>query len=421
MNLPTPLRSLLLCPLLLLAACGSNDTATTTTAGGGTTPPAASVPPPVATPPDYWPTTAWQTATPESHGFQTGALTNLATEAEAALPYYTSLLVIKDGYIVHESYHSTSNEPVSNVDSVHHLWSVTKSVTSLTVGRAWTLGAISNLDVTAGSVFPGAVFTGMSADDRRRQITLRHALQMRSGQAWNEKAWLTTTNDPMLRGQAGLVSGCPVDSYVTLCAILQQPSAYTPGTVWNYDTYDTYLVSAFFTGITGSKLNYYAAMNLFVPMGIPITAPSSWSDIGAYTFGGGLLYLRSRDIAKFGLLMMYGGKWEDTQLVSSQWLDMSLAAQGSGQIARFDSVTQQPSGSLPFDIRYGLQWWLKMSSSMTGTDAISAHGLAGQFVHVFRDKGLVIVVTCDSADKVSDRGTAINNFLQTHVLDKLAI
>lgn len=419
--MPSPTR-LLLQPLLLvvLAALGAchDDRA-----------PAPTTPPPAAVEatPDYWPSAAWQTASPESQGFAPGALDTLAADAATALPYYTSLLVIRNGWIVHESYHDAPDEP-SGVDTPHHVWSITKSVTSMTLGRAWTLGDLTDLDVTAESILPASVMETLPPGDARRGITLRHALQMRSGLAWNENAWLLNPaagRDPLMRASMGLDPTCPAGTYLLLCSIVQQPLAYAPGTVWNYNTYDTYLVSAFFSGITGKSLNQYAADELFTPLGITFDVANDWANLpDPLTFGGALLGIRSRDLARLGMLMLYDGKWDGTRLLSPEWIALSTTAQGAGHVALFDAggeprpiTTDDPE----VDIPYALQWWRVTGPGLGGTPSLSARGLGGQMMHIFRDKELIILITCDSADIASDRSTPINDFLKTRILDQLVL
>lgn len=390
---------------------------------------------PVASAPDYWPTTAWQTAAPESHGFDSGALDTLANDAATALPYYTSLLVIKDGYIVHESY---NNE--SDATTRHDVWSVTKSVTSLTLGRARTLGDLAipagitdksdALDLTVADVFPTAAISSLAADDERRDISLRHTLQMRSGLAWNEEAWLLNDavgKDPLLNAFSD--PNCSTaGTAILLCSILQRPRVYEPGSAWNYDTYTAYLISGFFTGITGESLNSYASTNLFTPLGITFDAATDWPNLPApYTFGGGLLKMRSSDLAKLGMLVLYNGQWDGQQLISREWMDMSLQAQGLGKIAAFDEVTGEPFDeegnplSDDGDIRYGMQWWRSSTPAMTSDDAITAIGLYGQVMAIKKENGLVIVLTCadGGAEEARDRYDEISQFIATHITDKL--
>lgn len=412
-------HGLLLTAFLGLAGCDN---------GAKSPPPDA--PPPVAEAPDYWPTAAWQSASAVDHGFTAGAFDTLAADAARELPYHTSLLVIKDGWLIHESYNSTPNV-TSTADTKNHVWSITKSVTSMTFGRAKTLGdlrvpdgmaATDVLDLTTGDIFPASVMDTLPADDLRKKISLRDVLQMRSGLAWNEPAWLlndTAMKDPLLRALYGMDPACPFDSYVIACSILQQPLAYAPGTVWNYNTYDSYLISTFFTGITGHSLNQYASDNLFSRLGI--SADTEWPNLpDPITFGGGLLQIRSRDLAKLGMLMLYDGRWENDQLIARDWLTLTTASQGPGLMATFDT-TGEPAAAAPQELYYGMQWWTK-TGIMTGDDSLTARGLGGQFMHIFKDKGLIILITSDAdsyPETLPVRSTQINDFLKTNILDKL--
>lgn len=393
--------ALLLGTILALTSC-NKDTAS-----------APVVSAPAANFPDYWPTAGWQSDAPESHGFTMGAFDTLAVDAAAAMPYYTSLLVIKDGWLLHESYHTTASEPTSDASTLHNVWSVAKSVSSMTVGVAWTQGAINNLDVTTGDMFP-QFMTDFAADDPRRNIRLRDALQMRSGYQWND-AWLFTLKNPMFAPSAD----CNSDDTVTLCSILRQTQTAAPGTVWNYNTMDSYLVSAFFNSLTGQVLGQYAATHLFAPLGISAdTQWGAWPDTSNYTFGGGLLGIRSTDLAKLGMLMLYDGQWDGKQLIAKDWIDSSLAPIGIGLVTTYDSMGD-PSGTSSSDIRYGMQWWRKTGPGMEGLDAISARGLGGQQMHVFKDKGLIVLITCDSDDLTGPRSAAINAFMQSRIISQL--
>lgn len=417
------LRHVACFPLVLslaLAGCRHDDAPAAATPGGDT--------PPAAIAPDYWPAAGWQTTTPETQGFAPGALDTLAADAASTLPYHTSLMVIRNGWVVHESYHDTPDVPAVTDTTRHVLYSVSKSVTSLAVGRAWTLGDLDTLDATVEDTLPAGVVATLPDGDARRDITLRHALQMRSGLRWNESSWLLSLNNPMIRVGAGLEPACPKNGNATLaagdsvlCGVLQQPTAWTPGTVWNYNTYDTYLVSAFFQHLTGESLGAYAGTHLFTPMGISFDPATDWQEVptpGTYTFGGAGLTLTTRDLGRIGLLALYNGEWNGTRLVSEEWMNLALAPQGDDQVAAFDGAGI-PSGSTAAYIPYGLQWWRVTGPGLGGLPSITARGLGGQNVHVFREKELVIVLTCDDA-QLSGRDTEIQDFLRVHILDQLA-
>lgn len=422
-------RGLLLASLLGLSACG-DDSRWPFSAGETST---DATPPDTAdASPDYWPTEDWQTGSEDEHGFTAGAFDTLAADAATALPYHTSLMVIRDGWIVHESYNSPGDTPI-DANYKHHVWSITKSVTSMAVGRAHTLGGLTvpdgidkanALDITTEDIFPDGIMSSMAADDARRHISLRHVLQMRSGLAWNEPAWLmnqTAMKDPLLRLLLGtLPADCPLDSGIVACAILRQDLAYTPGTVWNYNTYDSYLVSTFFTLITGQSLNQYAVTNLFAPLGISTTT-SDWINLPApTTFGGGLLNIRTRDLGRLGMLMLYDGKWENEQLIAPDWIALSTTPQGNGLIATFDE-NGDPGTPLPLNLEYGLQWWTT-TGVMSGDRALTARGLGGQFMQIHKDKELIIIITCDEGsyqETLPYRSSQIEAFLKNRVVGAL--
>lgn len=419
-----PLRAhLLVIPLLLLGGCLDDQT----TAGGARhtpAPPAA----PTAIAPDYWPTEGWQPASADAQGFLPGAFDTLAADAASALPYHTSLLVIRNGWLLHESYNGLNDDTgaPNDADSLHHVWSISKSVTSLTVGRALTRGDLQwpQLEATVGDSFSAAATNGLAAGDPRLGIRMLDALRMRSGLGWNEpEHLLRITTDPFFRTALGMEPNCPAGPDQLLCGVLQLPSAYAPGTVWNYNTYDTYLVSGFFTrllaaGAPQRLLADYADAQLFAPMGVD-AAQTDWRVLTAdYSYGGGLLHITSRALAKVGLLALYGGKWGEQQLIDPEWMALSLQAQGNGKVASFDG-SGNPAGSTTRDIPYGLQWWRVTGPGLDGLPSISARGLGGQMLHIFPDKELVILITCDD-NFTDDRSAAVNTFLQDRILAALA-
>lgn len=400
--------------LVVLAACHDNGS------DGGA--PAASIDHLAL--PEYWPTSSWQSASPQSHGFQRGAFDTLDDDIAAELPYLTSLMIVRDGYVLYEQY----QKPLivaGDVDenTIHNLWSVTKSVTSLTLGAAVQQNdlAMTDLQTTVDDVF-SSLITDLPLDDARRQIRLLDTLQMQSGLAWNEQKDLISLRNPLLFPN----SSCVDDDTALLCSILHFSFSHAPGTVWNYNTNDSYLTGAFFYALTSWSLRDYADQYLFVPMGISfvedqwINAPNSETN-SAYTYGGGLLGLTTRDLAKLGMLALYDGVWDGQQLVSQDWLALSRTPIGNGLVATFlgDGSETTPTND---DIAYGLQWWLASGPGFDGLEALSARGLGGQYILVFGDSGVVIALTCaySLGQNTDGRGEEVANFIQTHVLDKIS-
>jgi CubicO group peptidase (beta-lactamase class C family) len=93
---------------------------------------------------------------------------------------------------------------------------------------------------------------------------------------------------------------------------------------------------------TGQPLDEFARANLFEPLGISAV---EWKRVKGNTDAGGGLRLRPRDMAKIGQLVLAGGRWNDRQIVSRNWTELSTAPQLEG--------TDNQS--------YGYLWWLGLS------------------------------------------------------------
>ena len=493
----------------------------------------------IAAQPAVWPAPDWQAAAIEAHGFPADAFDTLDADLAADLPFVTSFMVIRDGYILHETYQTpsdrivaysnadnyfvwripnmgyqriswvdetatpvtfqmhipaadpaiavwmppfpgreftltrvesgapggmevagvwtgsgdvfgifcydvsltplpffltlTSNRifyhcgtPAVDVDTAHSLFSVTKSVTSLTYGAAWQNGLIdfSALSTTVNNAFSDLI-TDFAADDLRRDISLLDVLQMRSGLEWNETKDLTGPNNPI----ANPDPNCANDETVTLCSVLRMPLAYAPGTVWNYSEPDSYLAGAFFHYLTSQSLRDYAGQYLFSPIGITFDS-SQWVNVPvtpantAYTHGGAGLFLRTRDVARLGLLTLYDGCWNGRQILSYDWLQQTQTPIGAGL------ALMELDGNLDFepplvvDIQYGLHWWLTTGPFFSGAPLLNARGLGGQFIYVFKDMEMVIVVTSNvlSAPIITNftnQSASIWDFVQINIMNKM--
>ena len=87
------------------------------------------------------------------------------------------------------------------------------------------------------------------------------------------------------------------------------------------------------------------------------------------TFGSFSLFLKPRDLAKFGQLLLQNGKWNNQQLIDSAWIDEATQAHVNS------SLVGGP---------YGDHFWIYPAAFVC-----AGHG--GQRIMVFREKNLVIV------------------------------
>ena len=222
----------------------------------------------------------------------------------------------KEGPLNHDvhgpyNYFNTEFHPFYRGSDLHTMQSVSKTVTSITMGIAMTRKEFPvDLDTPILKFFDGHTIANL--DDRKRRITLRHLLTMTAGLEWHEDL---PYDDP--KNSADVMEA----SHDWVQYVLDQPMASDPGSVFVYNSGATQLLSHIFRQVTGEKVDEYAAEYLFKPLGMRYQwklSPTGLPD----TEGG--LYLSSRDLAKIGLLFLGNGSRDGKQIVSADWVKDSV-------------------------------------------------------------------------------------------------
>ena len=122
----------------------------------------------------YWPTTGWQTSTPEQQGMDSEKLAEALDFLQEEDVNIHSLLIIRNGYVVTDAYFY----PFAN-GSVHDVASVTKSFTATLIGMAISEGHIAGVEQPVLEFFPER--TVANVDANKKAMTLEDLLTMRSG------------------------------------------------------------------------------------------------------------------------------------------------------------------------------------------------------------------------------------------------
>lgn len=92
-----------------------------------------------------------------------------------------------------------------------------------------------------------------------------------------------------------------------------------PGTHYQYDTGNPYVLAALIQRTTGISLRSYAHLKFMKQIGI-INAP--WPDcLQGITNGGSALMLTTKEMALFGQLLLQKGKWNDEQLIPADYIE----------------------------------------------------------------------------------------------------
>jgi CubicO group peptidase (beta-lactamase class C family) len=302
-----------------------------------------------------------------------------ARAAAGALPRLHGLLVSHRGQPLFEYYaKGFSAGRLANIKSV------SKSIIATLVGIAIERKLIGGVREPIVRWFPEL---RKDPDPRRQAITIEDLLTMRSGlestSGGNYGRWVTSRN------------------WVRFA--LERPMVSDPGTSMEYSTGTSHLLSAILTRASGKTTHQFATDVLARPLGITL---ARWPrDPQGIYFGGNEMLMTPRQMIAFGELWLNRGRTNAVQVVPADWVDTSCRPRTR---SRWDS-----------DREYGYGWW---SQSFNGHLACFAWGFGGQYIFVFRELDLVIVVT--SASTVSDerRGyrRQLFDLLETHVLPPAA-
>jgi parallel beta-helix repeat protein len=324
---------------------------------------------------DYWPTAGWRYSTAEEQGMNSTKLEEMMTCIRNENFKFDSVVIVRNGYVILEEY----PRPYYSQNTLHLLYSATKSVSSMLIGIALEEGYIDNVQHKLVDFFPNRSIANM--DSRKQAITLENVLTMTSGLQWDE--WTYGLGDS--RNSVTRMVSSP--NWVQF--VLDQPMASEPGTNWTYNGGGSHLLSAIINETTGINTDLYAKEHIFNPLGI---TRWYWStDSQGLTMGFSHLFLRPLDMAKLGFLCLNKGIWDGEQIVPAEWVKASTEA--------YYQVWPES------DVYYGYQWWIRPSIRYYW-----AWGMAGQTIAVIPDYDMVVVFTGSLAGD-DPGGYLINNYI----------
>lgn len=334
----------------------------------------------------------WGTASPQSAGFDEGALEKLTEDLKAGkFPNTHAVLIEHDGCLVYEQYFAGEDErwgrPLGfrdfSRDSLHDLRSASKSVTSLVLGIVLGDEGESALEQPLPSFFPK-----LEASPDFQKVTLHHALTMSAGIEWNEMtaSYSDGSNDEIRL----FFASDPV------AMVLKRPAVSPPGSVWYYNGGLTQVLAGIVQERTGKALDKIAADVLFTPLGIKdyewIGEPS-WNPAMPAAASG--LRMRARDLAKIGSLCLHYGKWKNQQIVPRKWVELSMRR-------HVEKIGDWSNGGV---WGYGYQFWV--GGFPQGYDVVAARGYGDQNVFVMHKEGIAVTIFSGAYSRFDRHGERI--------------
>ena len=279
-------------------------------------------------------------------------------QAEAALErtYTNALLILKDGRIVFETYRNNTDPRTRFIS-----FSMSKSITSMMIGRALEEGFIESLDDPIVDYLPelerGAY----------RHATIRQIMEMRSGVDYPERYDFDNPGVAATNHVNSLVLN--LTRFADMACIVREKA--DPGSVFEYKTLDTAVLGWLLERATGVTASAYLASRIWEPLGAEADGYyllDGEPGVGREFTGAGF-NATLRDYGRLGQMVLDGGVANGRRILSAEWTAQSTRP----------GYPETPTGG------YGLQWWTAADSN-----AFYALGLQGQYVYI--DPGTRTVV-----------------------------
>lgn len=305
-------------------------------------------------------------ATPSTVGLRLAPLLALDNRVVGrSFPNTTSVLVLKDGKLVVERYFGAGGREVLNDTR-----SAMKSVTALAVGIALADRALRSVDEPA---FPRLADRAPFRHDGplKQRITLADFLTMSSALDCND--W----NEANPGNEEGMYPRSDWTRWAVDIPVKPDYQRDADGRgPFSYCTAGVFLLGQILQRAVHEPVDTYVNRRLLNPLGI---ARHEWprSPAGEVMTGGGLR-LRSRDLAKLGLVVSSAGRWGERQIIPREWIAEMLTVR-----RRIDAEQS-----------YGFLYWHREYRSPCGRIAgwyMSGNG--GNVVVHIPSAALVVVVT----------------------------
>lgn len=262
-----------------------------------------------------------------------------------------SLLLMHHDKLVFEGYYAPCTK-----NSLHRMFSISKSFTSIAIGLLIDEGKLS-LDDPIIQYFPEKLPDPIHP--WIAQMTIKDMLMMRSCHA------STTYKLDM--------SSDWVESFFTT------PPTHAPGTLFHYDTSAAHTLCALAEKLAGRNMLDYIKEKLHV-LGFSEESYMTKDPFGVSMGGSGLVAL-PLDLMKFGYFIAHRGLVLGEQLISPSYIDLAVSPLTANCV----------TAPLPSEAQgYGLQFWRNERNGFT------CYGMGGQLIIFLPDHDLICVTTADT-------------------------
>ena len=257
-----------------------------------------------------------------------------------------AVVLIKDGYLIGERYAEGFN-----ADSFGTSWSMAKSFYASLIGISIDRGEIKSLDDKVSDYLD-------YFNDERSDITIRDILNMASGLQFPEHE-----HELMFFKKDHL-------AYAKDIGVEKKPN-----TLFEYNNVNSMLLGDILLVATGKKADELLNERILKPIGAENS--TLWRDSSDNVLTYCCIDMSARDYSRFGLLFSRNGKWEQDQIISSDFVNETFTPYWEFTPERFTDLNRG----------YSLHWWF--SKNDDEGQIFNASGKFGQYIFVDRKNDVI--------------------------------
>lgn len=304
---------------------------------------------------------------------------------EGVFKKISSIIVIKKGKLLIEEYFNGETR-----NTLHDPRSVGKSFASTIAGIAIHENYLHSENQQLKEFYNLHAFKNYSL--QKENVALKDLLTMSSAFDGNDEDENSPGNEENMY---------PMDDWVKFT--LDLPIKKDTANNWHYFTAGVILLGDILNKTVPGGLEKYANEKLFKPLGI---SNYKWQYTPQHvpnTAGG--IQMNALDFAKYGQLYKNGGEWKGKQLIPKEWV-----------IKTFTKQKQILDRNNEF---YGYLFWNKtFKANNKSYEAFYCAGNGGNYIIVFKDQPLVIVITATAYGQ-SYAHSQVNKMLSDYILPAL--
>jgi CubicO group peptidase (beta-lactamase class C family) len=293
----------------------------------------------------------WTISEPEKLNINKSIIDKMLIDKLEILNYPLSLLIVKNDTLITERYFKGTGK-----NTAFNIQSATKSFVSILTGISIDKGLILN-DTSKIKLLIPEYFSN-NTEVEKNEITIKHLLTMQAG--WDAD------------------NGLNLKGYDWVSTAITNRLRFKPGSAFLYSDIEPHILVNIIEKQSNQSIINFANENLCSKLNITI---ADWlKSPNGKCMGGGPLFMTSRDMARFGKLILNNGKVDNQTIVDSVW----IAKMESNYVENSLMPENVPSK------KYGYLLWL---DSYNGNGIFLVAGSGGQLIMIVPKLNMILVTT----------------------------